>query len=172
MRTLVSLQFIALQQQQKYRNVDNVNNIHSLENSLVCEYAQNSFPFLLSCISSVSIYSNVLFIILYYVFLLQHNDIGLLILDQPVPTTTLKVATVKLSTDPVISSGAVTIAGWGQMGWNLPSSPMLMETTIDIWSNRKCAALYGGLAPGGITNDMLCGSAAGKDACRGDSGEF
>lgn len=77
----------------------------------------------------------------------------------------VKISPVKLSYQSQVQ-GKATIAGWGQMGWNLPPTPNLMETRIDIWSNRKCAAMYGSLAPGGITSKMICGSAVGKDACR------
>jgi len=96
----------------------------------------------------------------------QHNDIALLILEFSAPTEhNVKISPVKLNRDPVVQ-GKATIAGWGQMGWNLPATPNLMETTIDIWSNRKCSGMYGTLAPGGITSNMICGSAVGKDACR------
>jgi len=78
----------------------------------------------------------------------------------------LNISPVKLSYELPPVAGKALIAGWGQMGWNLPATPNLMETTIDIWTNRKCAAVYGAMAPGGITGNMICGSAVGKDACR------
>lgn len=42
--------------------------------------------------------------------------------------------------------------------------------TLQIWSNAQCSQKYGGAAPGGIIDSMICAGMAGKDSCSGDSG--
>merc|ERR1712165_133536 len=39
-----------------------------------------------------------------------------------------------------------------------------------VWDNAKCKNIYGSMAPGGITEHMLCAGQKGQDSCMGDSG--
>jgi hypothetical protein len=36
---------------------------------------------------------------------------------------------------------------------------------MEVWKNDKCATEYGSVAPGGITDHMLCAGELGKDSC-------
>ena len=41
---------------------------------------------------------------------------------------------------------------------------------MQVWDNTKCKNIYGSMAPGGITEHMLCAGQKGQDSCMGDSG--
>lgn len=66
-----------------------------------------------------------------------------------------------------VDAGAkVTVMGWGTTSFQGSSSDVLMEVEVDVVSNSDCNSDYSG----GITNNMICASRAGKDSCQGDSG--
>lgn len=41
---------------------------------------------------------------------------------------------------------------------------------VPIWSNQQCRQKYGGAAPGGIVDHMICAGRDAMDSCSGDSG--
>lgn len=41
---------------------------------------------------------------------------------------------------------------------------------VPIWSNQQCRQKYGGSAPGGIVDHMICAGKDAMDSCSGDSG--
>lgn len=36
---------------------------------------------------------------------------------------------------------------------------------MEVWDNKRCRQVYGSVAPGGITDHMLCAGKKGKDSC-------
>ena len=63
-----------------------------------------------------------------------------------------------------------TVVGWGLTSETGPRPPVLQEITFKVWDNAKCKNIYGSMAPGGITEHMLCAGQKGQDSCMGDSG--
>jgi len=57
--------------------------------------------------------------------------------------------------------------GWGATSSGGPSSNVLLEVEVDIWSEQSCKNAYGSNS---ITDRMLCAARLGKDSCQGDSG--
>lgn len=62
--------------------------------------------------------------------------------------------------------GSATAIGWGSTYENGPTTPILHEVTVPIWSDDACYASYEGM----ITDTMFCAGESGKDSCQGDSG--
>lgn len=46
-----------------------------------------------------------------------------------------------------------------------PQPSVLQEVSIPIWGNGDCRLKYGGAAPGGIVDHMLCAGKASMDSC-------
>lgn len=46
-----------------------------------------------------------------------------------------------------------------------PQPSVLQEVSIPVWSNQECKLKYGGAAPGGIVEHMLCAGKASMDSC-------
>lgn len=42
--------------------------------------------------------------------------------------------------------------------------------SVPIWTNQQCRLKYGGAAPGGIVDHMICAGQDAQDSCSGDSG--
>ena len=63
-----------------------------------------------------------------------------------------------------------TVVGWGLTSETGPRPPVLQEITFKVWDNAECKNVYGSMAPGGITEHMLCAGKKGQDSCMGDSG--
>jgi trypsin len=57
--------------------------------------------------------------------------------------------------------------GWGTTSSGGPSSNVLLEVEVDLWSEQSCKNAYGSNS---ITDRMLCAARSGKDSCQGDSG--
>ncbi len=105
------------------------------------------------------------------------NDIALLRLATPIDERPGAGATLPIAHLDRVASDAgpldgvmATVTGWGN---TLPNPPggvnypdQLQEVSLPIITNAACNAAYGG----GITANMLCAAAPGKDACQGDSG--
>ncbi|CAH0766795.1 unnamed protein product [Diatraea saccharalis] len=99
-----------------------------------------------------------------------YNDIAILTLDQPV-SFTKNIRPVCLPSGGRMYTGqTATVIGWGSLRESGPQPATLQEVTIPIWSNSDCRLKYGGAAPGGIVDHMLCAGRANMDSCSGDSG--
>lgn len=53
---------------------------------------------------------------------------------------------------------------------NGPQPSTLQKVSVPIWSNAVCRQKYGGAAPGGIIESMICAGKDARDSCSGDSG--
>ncbi|XP_035784369.1 trypsin alpha-4-like [Anopheles albimanus] len=69
----------------------------------------------------------------------------------------------------VVAAGtSVTIAGWGALYYQGPSTNHLQHVTIPVVSNSQCGMAYQNFAP--ILPYHICAGVKGRDACQGDSG--
>ena len=59
-----------------------------------------------------------------------------------------------------------TVTGWGKLSSNGKQPNILQEVDLNVLTNEQCRRSYGN----GITREMICASAKGKDSCQGDSG--
>ena len=59
-----------------------------------------------------------------------------------------------------------TVIGWGVTEEGV-ASDVLKQAELRVWSNDECARSYGHR---NISDDVMCASAPGKDACQSDSG--
>jgi trypsin len=66
---------------------------------------------------------------------------------------------------PVADNTTVTIAGWGTVSSSGNSSPILLETQVNILNQEYCQKEYSTL-----DTTSICAAAPGKDTCQGDSG--
>lgn len=100
-----------------------------------------------------------------------HNDVAILRLASPA-TYTKNVRPVCLAPQGanVPAETTATVVGWGLTSETGPRPPVLQEITFKVWDNAKCKNIYGSMAPGGITEHMLCAGQKGQDSCMGDSG--
>uniref|UniRef100_T1ILI1 Peptidase S1 domain-containing protein n=1 Tax=Strigamia maritima TaxID=126957 RepID=T1ILI1_STRMM len=66
----------------------------------------------------------------------------------------------------------VTVAGWGSLGWRQPTTPILHDVDLSVWSNSKCAEGFNKHfhTTGHIVDHMICAGDFKKDSCTGDSG--
>jgi hypothetical protein len=103
--------------------------------------------------------------------MIQHSDVGLIILSEPVQFAD-NIAPICLSDGTVPfddGSTYATLAGWGQTGEYLPTSQTLLKTSLRVWTQEECEEKYEDKAPAGITADMVCAGSTDpevKDACR------
>lgn len=51
-----------------------------------------------------------------------------------------------------------------------PQPSVLQKVMVPIWTNQQCRLKYGGAAPGGIVDHMICAGQSAQDSCSGDSG--
>ncbi len=72
-------------------------------------------------------------------------------------------------TGTVTASGApLQVSGWGDTSGGSTYPADLRATTVQVADQRVCGLQY--LLQGGVTERMLCATAAGRDSCSGDSG--
>merc|ERR1712088_1075197 len=95
-----------------------------------------------------------------------NNDFAILRLSSPVNYTT-QVSPACLPADVTADyvNAVATVTGWGTLesgGWQ-PTE--LHEVDVKVTTNKLCRKLVGG-----ISKNMLCAAAPGKDSCQGDSG--
>jgi len=104
-----------------------------------------------------------------------NHDIALLKLKEPVD---LSVYTPACLPDRGASFTGETawVYGWGRTETGGGNAETLRETTQTILSNEECLTREGDLhgftyfMDGSLTDNMICGEAAGQDSCQGDSG--
>ena len=63
---------------------------------------------------------------------------------------------------------AALVTGWGRNSSSGPQSNILQEATVTTLTNSQCRS--SSHRHDRITENMICAQAAGRDACRGDSG--
>merc|ERR1719430_2703607 len=103
------------------------------------------------------------------------HDIALLKLKEPLDLSVYTPACMPASGLDFTGETA-WVYGWGtiEMGGNI--SDTLRETTQTILSNEECMTKEGEIddyvyyMADSLTDDMICGEAAGQDSCQGDSG--
>jgi len=61
------------------------------------------------------------------------------------------------------------VIGWGTIYFGGPTSNILQEVNLRVWSNQQCATNYNRLNRK-VTDTMLCAGERQRDACQGDSG--
>lgn len=100
------------------------------------------------------------------------NDIAVLTLDRNVIFSKSVQAACLPDSDFDYTGTRGTVTGWGTIYFGGPSSNILQEVTIPIWTNSECATNYGKLDRK-ILDTMMCAGNrdfGGQDACQGDSG--
>jgi len=101
------------------------------------------------------------------------NDIAVLTLSEPVSNPTVWPICLPID-EPLRSKNLVklmpTVAGWGSIYFNGPSSSTLQETVLPVVENDLCKRAFGNRSV--IDDRILCAGylRGGKDACQGDSG--
>ncbi|XP_065166497.1 proclotting enzyme-like [Atheta coriaria] len=99
-----------------------------------------------------------------------YNDIALLTLDSPVQFSKQIRPVCLPAPGSSYESQTATVIGWGSLREMGPQPAILQEVNIPIWRNSDCRVKYGGAAPGGIVDHMLCAGQDSRDSCSGDSG--
>ena len=101
----------------------------------------------------------------------QHNDVAILRLSSPAQyTKNVRPVCLAPQGANVQKDTVATVVGWGLTSETGPRPPVLQEITFKVWDNAECKNVYGSMAPGGITEHMLCAGKKGQDSCMGDSG--
>ncbi|XP_031616963.1 proclotting enzyme-like [Contarinia nasturtii] len=99
-----------------------------------------------------------------------YNDVALLTLESPVQyTRNVRPICLPRSGDQ-FGGNYGTVIGWGSVRENGPQPSVLQKVSVPIWSNAVCRQKYGGAAPGGIIDSMICAGKDARDSCSGDSG--
>ncbi|CAG0890900.1 unnamed protein product [Cyprideis torosa] len=106
------------------------------------------------------------------------NDIAIVKLSKRVSLTSkVKPACLPSPSTSFPSQAAVTVVGWGALGFGDRSASTLQEVTVPMWINERCQNAYQKLGesfkviyPNGLPDTVLCAGTEGKDACQGDSG--
>jgi len=105
---------------------------------------------------------------------LEHDDIALIKLDQPVNSTAIGVATPDTTGVGLTAGTSVTLLGWGSTtGDGSTPATRLREVTVAITSQARCQEQNPEQLREGTLNfnQVICtGGEAGKDSCNGDSG--
>ena len=96
-----------------------------------------------------------------------NNDFAILRLSSPVNfTTEVAPACLPADVNATYVNAVATVTGWGTLesgGWQ-PTE--LHEVDVTVTTNKYCKRAL----DGGVTKNMLCAAAPGKDSCQGDSG--
>ncbi|XP_044742841.1 serine proteinase stubble-like [Chrysoperla carnea] len=108
-----------------------------------------------------------------------YNDIGLIILEQPVIFNKyIRPICLPSITDNDYTGEVLYLAGWGPDRKGGPPSSILKYATVEIFNNTYCNEIFDSAnittrnVPKGIISTQICaGDKNGKkDACEGDSG--
>uniref|UniRef100_A0A182QRY3 Peptidase S1 domain-containing protein n=1 Tax=Anopheles farauti TaxID=69004 RepID=A0A182QRY3_9DIPT len=96
-------------------------------------------------------------------------DISVLKLATPLQLgTTVQGIGLPQPTFTVADGTGVSLAGWGALYYQGPSTNHLQAVTLPIVGNGRCGLAYQNFAP--ILPFHLCAGHKGLDACQGDSG--
>ncbi|KAK4320137.1 hypothetical protein Pmani_008973 [Petrolisthes manimaculis] len=94
------------------------------------------------------------------------NDIAILTLTKPL-TFTKGVQPVCLAPADELHEGKTAIVtGWGNTFNDGDDSDVLLEVTVNVYTNEECSDAY----DEDIPDTMVCAADKGKDSCNGDSG--
>uniref|UniRef100_A0A8D8A417 Trypsin eta n=2 Tax=Culex pipiens TaxID=7175 RepID=A0A8D8A417_CULPI len=99
------------------------------------------------------------------------NDVGLLILSEPVPETHPALKPIAMATKTPVSLTSCQTSGWGSTQYGVrQGTAELRAVNVTVQPTTQCNGSYsyhGSLRPG-----MLCAGdfRGGQDACQGDSG--
>ena len=63
-------------------------------------------------------------------------------------------------------NNTMTVTGWGRLEEGGRKPAELRRVEVKVWANGDCERSYGDLAPGGITDNMLCASGDNTDSCQ------
>lgn len=96
------------------------------------------------------------------------SDIALLKVDRPIQFTNY-VRPACLPDNQEFTGRNAVVVGWGSTSFGGPSSNILQQVTLPIWSNQECEQkiglrVYEVFMCAGLKNE------GGHDACQGDSG--
>ncbi|XP_055531830.1 trypsin-1-like [Wyeomyia smithii] len=96
-------------------------------------------------------------------------DIAVLKLAKSVSfDSTIKPITLPKKDFRIAEGTIASIAGWGGLHFQGPSTSHLQQVSVPIVSNKACSRAYENF--GAVYSYHLCAGAAGIDACQGDSG--
>ncbi|XP_016980367.1 trypsin delta-like [Drosophila rhopaloa] len=76
------------------------------------------------------------------------------------------VRSIPLANSSPKNGSSASVSGWGRIGFKESISDSLLEATVDIVDQENCQESYGK----GITKELICAAAQGKDSCSLDSG--
>ena len=101
-----------------------------------------------------------------------NNDIAVLRLSSPLTLGTTNARAVGLpSQGSDVTSGSVTVSGWGTTREGASTLPTNLQiVSVPVVSRSQCRTQYGSSS---ITDNMFCAgvlNVGGRDACQGDSG--
>lgn len=96
------------------------------------------------------------------------NDISVLKLQQAVLFNSYIWPVCMPPTDETYEGYMAIVTGWGTQYFGGPSSDVLMEVSLPIWTKDNCKAAF----IERISDEVLCAGApeGGRDSCQGDSG--
>ncbi|XP_020805953.1 trypsin beta [Drosophila serrata] len=95
----------------------------------------------------------------------ESNDVAVIRLQKPLRFNK-NVKPIPLATTSPASGSLAIVSGWGSTGWQMAGSTNLLVVKLPIIDYESCLKT----AYQGITDDMICAAAPGKDSCSGDSG--
>ncbi|XP_041674895.1 trypsin delta-like [Drosophila eugracilis] len=95
----------------------------------------------------------------------QSNDIAVIQLQRNL-IMGFGVRSIPLADSSPQPRSLAFVSGWGSIESYGKGSTTLLGTTVAIVDRDSCMSSY----RGGISKDMICASAPGKDSCGGDSG--
>jgi len=99
-----------------------------------------------------------------------YNDIGLIMLDEPISLTdNIKISTLVEANAEIADGTEVIIAGWGKTTDFSAAATNMQYAPVNVISNAECRQTYGS----SITAGHICttgGSGTESGTCNGDSG--
>ncbi|XP_033642596.1 trypsin alpha-3-like [Asterias rubens] len=96
-------------------------------------------------------------------------DIALIKLDAPaVLSPRVQTIQIAAANSDVAAGTSLLVSGWGKLSDGGDRTKELRQVAVDALSRATCTNDYAGV--NAVTNNMICASGVGKDACQFDSG--